>query len=196
MLEPLQFDLDTYTGLQIKERLSYYVENSKSALKIHKTDKKRAMSILMELKNHLDIEYKYYTKLRFEKVLSSFENDNHDVINDYVDGIKKARAKLIRTNSYDHLGSNLYDISDYIGFVEIDAICDNSVYGHLYCKMAKDKFYNDKSDSRLSELLSLLIKFYSSPSKQKAEEIAKVINNYNPKVIQPYVNGRLIKRYL
>ncbi len=80
MLEPLQFDLDTYTGLQIKERLSYYVENSKLALKIHKTDKERAMSILMELKNHLDIEYKYYTKLRFEKVLSSFENDNHDVI--------------------------------------------------------------------------------------------------------------------
>ena len=114
---------------------------------------------------------------------------------DYTDGIKRASAKLICTNSYAYLRSNLYDIIDYLGYVETDNIEDGSIYGHLHCKKAKDIFYNSNPDEKLSELLSLLLQFYSNPSKLRAKKIANIIGNYNPKEIRDYVNGRLIQKF-
>ncbi|HEM3648324.1 TPA: hypothetical protein U1C40_000936 [Streptococcus suis] len=127
--EPFRFDEDAILGIEIKDRVDYYISLADEALSIAKTNKTEAMAILRELKDNLDDEYRYYSYVKFDRAFQNFKGNNHHVVYDYTHHIKKARAKIIHSNNYSYLLSNLYDISDYISMIEIDEINDQELYG-------------------------------------------------------------------
>ncbi|OHY30918.1 hypothetical protein BI362_00840 [Streptococcus parauberis] len=189
MLEPFQFDRDAYPGTQLKNRINYYISSAQEGLSIAKKDKHAAMSILKELRDNLDVEYSYYSTSRFEKIISSLGDRDLDR---YIEKVKHARAKIIRTNQFAYLTSNLFDISSYIG--EIDGLDDDKLYGHVQCKMAREKFDNTKNEDPEYQFLSKLLQFYSGPTVQKLEALEKVKGNFDIKQMEQCINFELLKR--
>ena len=192
-MEPFKFNIDAYYGKEIKDRVNFYRNTAFEAQGLIDRNKKQAMSILQKLKGELEEEYKYYRLSRVEKV---FFLMNDLVINNYIEAIVDAYTHITKGNQYERLSSNLWDIYDYLGYLDFDQINENILYGNVYCKNTKKRFDEIGSGTNEYRLLSSLLQFYSAPTKDKAKEVAKIIRKFEVDEIRPYIYGPLLTKYL
>lgn len=110
----LKFDKEVISENEIQEHINWYLEMVKQGYSLLEQKQNfKARELLRKINKVLSAEAKYYERKSVEeKILFTDTLENR-----YCEGILNASRHQIRTNSYDMLHSNFYDIQDYISSI-------------------------------------------------------------------------------
>ncbi|WP_080845623.1 hypothetical protein [Cytobacillus gottheilii] len=105
----LHFDKGEITDEQIKAHVQHYVNLADEGMKhLNNNNRQEAMRCLKEIRKTMKEEYRYYDKLKVQKVM--WKNEKYNM---YYSFIRDAFVKQNTPNAYSTLSSNLYDVWDY-----------------------------------------------------------------------------------
>lgn len=189
-MEPFEFERNTYTGKEIKDRINYYAEKAKEGKYLATSNQKNAMIILRELKDNIEKEYNYYDKGRFEKNVNALESE---VINTYIWAIRSVKGNLSETNILSKAAWNLDYISEEMTYINTDIINECELYGNYFfqnvIKRQKEKGISDNE----IKFLKSVKEFYGRPSQSTAKRVVDDSEGFSEEYIKEYVNLLLYK---
>lgn len=115
----LPFEREDVAVDEMLEHANWYIMKSDEGMNFLKDkDNKSSMAVLREINDCLKLEYKHYDKLSISKYINSPEALT------YVAEITSCFVKQNKTNSYEWLSSNLFDVGDYafsfVNYIEFD----------------------------------------------------------------------------
>lgn len=188
--EILKFDKIGVSGKEINEHISFYYDNANECMKLYQKNKSEALKIFKIINKNLKKEYDYYSKSSFDIFLYC-----SDEAKQYVYYIQEIRAKCIRTNSYETLFSNLYDIADYKKHNILTTFEDNQLYGSIWINVINDEIENSKNEEKITAL-KILKQFYLKPTKSKAKDIGKISKYIRKHNLEEFLIKRFFEKYL
>lgn len=189
-MKPFEFERNIYTGKEIIERIEFYADKAKEGKNIAKSNQKKAMTILRELKEDLAQETSYYEKGRFEKNMLAL---NSNVLNSYCWTIKKAFWSLTDTNKLSKLTWNLDEIRSEMIFFDTNIIDENEFYGNKYYQKINKKLKEDNISFSEEQFLRSVQEFYGRPSQKTAKSVKDKSKGLSDDFIKEYVNFSLYK---
>lgn len=188
--EILKFDKIGVSGKEINEHISFYYDNAKECMNVYNGNKKLALGTFKILFKNLKKEYDYFSKSKFDILLYC-----PDEAKQYVYYIQEIRAKCIRTNSYENLHSNLYDIVDYKKYNITSEFEDNQLYGSIWINVIDDEIKKSKNEEKIT-VLKILKQFYLKPSKGKAKDIEKISKYIRKHNLEEFIIKPFFEKYL
>lgn len=189
-MKPFEFERNIYTGKEIIERIEFYADKAKEGKNIAKSNQKKAMTILRELKEDLAQETSYYEKGRFEKNMLAL---NSNVLNSYCWTIKKAFWSLTDTNKLSKLTWNLDEIRSEMIFFDTNIIDENEFYGNKYYQKINKKLKEDNISFSEEQFLRSVQDFYGRPSQKTAKSVKDNSKGLSDDYIKEYLNLILYK---
>lgn len=104
----LPFERENITVDEMLEHANWYMMKSDEGNRLKESgDNRSAMDTLKEINNALKLEYHHYGKVSVSKYI------DNKISRTYKKEIGSCLTKQNKTNSYDRLNSNLYDIWSY-----------------------------------------------------------------------------------
>ena len=188
--EILKFDKIGVSGKEINEHIAFYYDNANECMEIYHNNKAEALKIFKIINKNLKKEYDYYSKSSFDIFLYC-----PDEAKQYVYYIQEIRAKCIRTNSYETLFSNLYDIVDYKKYYIKNNFEDNQLYGSIWINVINDEIENSNNEEKIT-VLKILKQFYLKPSKGKAKDIEKISKYIRKHKLEEFLIKPFFEKYL
>lgn len=188
--EILKFDKIGISGKEINEHIAFYYDNANECMEIYHNNKAEALKIFKIINKNLKKEYDYYSKSSFDIFLYC-----PDEVKQYVYYIQEIRAKCIRTNSYETLFSNLYDIVDYKKYYIKNNFEDNQLYGSIWINVINDEIENSNNEEKIT-VLKILKQFYLKPSKGKAKDIEKISKYIRKHKLEEFIIRPFFERFL
>lgn len=188
--EILKFDKIGISGKEINEHIAFYYDNANECMKLYQKNKAEALKIFQIILKNLRKEYDYYSKSSFDIFLYC-----PDEAKQYVYYIQEIRAKCIRTNSYETLFSNLYDIADYKKHNILTTFEDNQLYGSIWINVINDEIEKSNNEEKIN-VLKILKLFYLKPSKGKAKDIEKISKYIGKHNLEEFIIKPFFERFL
>lgn len=188
--EILKFDKIGVSGKEINEHISFYYDNATECMKLYQKNKSEALKIFKIINKNLKKEYDYYSKSSFDIFLYC-----PDEAKQYVYYIQEIRAKCIRTNSYETLFSNLYDIVDYKKYYIKNNFEDNQLYGSIWINAINYEIEKSNNEEKIN-VLKILKLFYLKPSKGKAKDIEKISKYIRKHNLEEFIIKPFFERFL
>lgn len=188
--EILKFDKIGISGKEINEHIAFYYDNANECMEIYHNNKAEALKIFKIINKNLKKEYDYYSKSSFDIFLYC-----PDEAKQYVYYIQEIRAKCIRTNSYETLFSNLYDIVDYKKYYIKNNFEDNQLYGSIWINVINDEIEISNNEEKIT-VLKILKQFYLKPSKGKAKDIEKISKYIRKHKLEEFIIRPFFERFL
>ena len=188
--EILKFDKIGISGKEINEHIAFYYDNANECMEIYHNNKADALKIFKIINKNLKKEYDYYSKSSFDIFLYC-----PDEAKQYVYYIQEIRAKCIRTNSYETLFSNLYDIVDYKKYYIKNNFEDNQLYGSIWINVINDEIEISNNEEKIT-VLKILKQFYLKPSKGKAKDIEKISKYIRKHKLEEFIIRPFFERFL
>lgn len=188
--EILKFDKIGVSGKEINEHISFYYDNATECMKLYQKNKSEALKIFKIINKNLKKEYDYYSKSSFGIFLYC-----PDEAKQYVYYIQEIKAKCIRTNSYETLFSNLYDIVDYKKYYIKNNFEDNQLYGSIWINAINDEIEISNNEEKIT-VLKILKQFYLKPSKGKAKDIEKISKYIRKHKLEEFIIRPFFERFL
>lgn len=188
--EILKFDKIGVSGKEINEHIAFYYDNANECMEIYHNNKAEALKIFKIINKNLKKEYDYYSKSSFDIFLYC-----PDEAKQYVYYIQEIRAKCIRTNSYETLFSNLYDIVDYKKYYIKNNFEDNQLYGSIWINVINDEIEISNNEEKIT-VLKILKQFYLKPSKGKAKDIEKISKYIRKHKLEEFIIRPFFERFL
>lgn len=188
--EILKFDKIGVSGKEINEHISFYYDNANECMKLYQENKSEALKIFKIINKNLKKEYDYYSKSSFDVFLYC-----PDKAKQYVYYIQEIRAKCIRTNSYETLFSNLYDIVDYKKYNITTKFEDDLLYGSIWINVINDEIEKSNNEEKIN-VLKILKLFYLKPSKGKAKDIEKISKYIRKHNLEEFIIETFFERFL
>lgn len=188
--EILKFDKIGVSGKEINEHIAFYYDNANECMEIYHNNKAEALKIFKIINKNLKKEYDYYSKSSFDIFLYC-----PDEAKQYVYYIQEIRAKCIRTNSYETLFSNLYDIVDYKKHNIFTNFEDNQLYGSIWINVINDEIEISNNEEK-TKILEMLKSFYLNPNKDKAKHISKILNYIRKHKLEEFLIRPFFERFL
>lgn len=188
--EILKFDKIGISGKEINEHIAFYYDNANECMEIYHNNKAEALKIFQIILKNLRKEYDYYSKSSFDEFLYCLDESRQ-----YVNYIQEIRAKCIRTNSYETLFSNLYDIADYKKHNILTTFEDNELYGSIWINVINDEIEISNNEEKIT-VLKILKQFYLKPSKGKAKDIEKISKYIRKHKLEEFIIRPFFERFL
>ena len=188
--EILKFDKIGISGKEINEHIAFYYDNANECMEIYHNNKAEALKIFQIIIKNLKKEYDYYSKSSFDVFLYC-----PDGAKQYVYYIQEIRAKCIRTNSYETLFSNLYDIVDYKKHNILTNFEDTQLYGSIWINVINDEIEKSNNEEKIN-VLKILKLFYLKPSKGKAKDIEKISKYIRKHNLEEFLIKPFFEKYL
>ena len=188
--EILKFDKIGISGKEINEHIAFYYDNANECMEIYHNNKAEALKIFKIINKNLKKEYDYYSKSSLDIFLYC-----PDEAKQYVYYIQEIRAKCIRTNSYETLFSNLYDIVDYKKYYIKNNFEDNQLYGSIWINVINDEIEISNNEEKIT-VLKILKQFYLKPSKGKAKDIEKISKYIRKHKLEEFIIRPFFERFL